>query len=117
MFVIKSNQIDALSATGRENFIHKMMKLLRKDYEDIRKMPLQELHDDILAQITKANKYGFHLNSSLATYIVSSFAMGENFDNDFQGAKEILLADLHEIERSKNLENWVNVIFTTLENS
>lgn len=117
MFTLKNTQLDTFARNGKEDFIRKMMKLLQADYEEIREMPEQELHADIDNQITKANKYGLLLNSSIATYIVSAFAMGENFDTDFQGATEILTAEVHEIEKSKNLENWVNEIFSALENN
>lgn len=116
MFLIKNSQLETLSAIGREDFIKKMMKLLRDDYEEIRKMPLQELHDDIDKQIDRANGYGFSLNACIATYIVCAFAMGESFDTEYRTAIEILTSSMHEIEKSKGLENWIDEIFSKFEN-
>jgi hypothetical protein len=105
MFLIKNSQLETLSAIGREDFIKKMMKLLRDDFEEVKFMPLNELHDDISIQINKAQTYGFSLNTTLATYVTSSVVAGKKFDTDITAAYEILSSDFHEIEKSKMLED------------
>jgi hypothetical protein len=116
MFLIKNSQLETLSAIGREEFIKKMMKLLRNDFEELRSVPVKELHDTISLLIDKAKAYGFSLTSTLASYIVTSFVLGDNFDTEISSAKDILIEETHETQKSKNLEDLVNNILITSEN-
>ncbi|MCW3105922.1 MAG: hypothetical protein JWQ09_428 [Segetibacter sp.] len=117
MFKITNNQLATLSLKGREEFIKSMAKLLCSEDEDIKNIPKQELYDYILKLIKKSNKYKFTLNSSIASFIVTAFSLGENFDVDFEAAREILTSVSNEEEKGQKLQELVINIFSALENS
>jgi hypothetical protein len=117
MFTFKNSQLIALAAKGKEDFIMKMMELLRSDFDEIKTMDDSALHQEIDLQISKANRYGFTLNSTIASYIVSAFVMGENFDTDFKVASKILNSNMDEQEKCNKTEEWVTEIFSALENN
>jgi hypothetical protein len=115
MFLIKNSQLETLSAIGREEFIKKMMKLLRDNFVDVRSIPMHVLHDKISVQIENAKGYGLTLTQTFASYIVTAFVLGENFDKDVPKAHEILTNDTTESTKTKSLEDLVNTILAESE--
>jgi len=117
MLILRHPQLIALATKGKEDFINKIMDFLRSEIEDVKKMDDLDLRKEIDNQILKANRYGFCLNSTVASYIISAFLMGENFDTDFKVATEILNEKTNEEVKCKKIEEWVFEIFTTLEDN
>ena len=114
MLTIYNNQLLELADKNREGFVLKMIKLLRSDIEEVKELNDSDLKVQVEQQILKANKYGLNRNTSVAIYLISAFLMGENFDEDFEAAAEILQSKMTQEEMGDKLEKWVYEIFRVL---
>jgi hypothetical protein len=117
MLIFNNDQLVGLASNNRENFISNLSEILRDELDEIKKMDVDELRNDIIKQIKKANFYGFTLNSTVASYVISAFLMGENFDIDFKAASDILHKSIKQNEKIRRLEDWVHTIFSAFENN
>jgi uncharacterized protein YpuA (DUF1002 family) len=117
MLTIYKTQLSILSDAKKEEFIQKMASLLRSEIEEVAELNDIELKHEIEKQISKAKQYGLNLNSSLTTYIITAFLMGENFDTDFNRANEILMSLFEQEKKCRDLEKWAYDIFNALENN
>lgn len=64
----------------------------------------QVSRDEVVALLQRARRYGFTLQSTLATFVIAARLLGDGFDERLPAAREILLDDRPEELRAFELE-------------
>lgn len=69
----------------------------------------------IHAQVCRACEHGFDTEQSIATYVLTAWIMGDNFDRSFPAAHCVLQSGLSPEEKADWLGSWAPVVLDRLE--
>ncbi len=113
---ISTKQMKAFARAETDLFEKRMMALLNDRFPESKKIPRDELLEEIHNQIEKARSYNFRMEPQVADYIIASWLLGPEFDNEFPAAKAMLNdSNYTAIEKSDWLKEWTHAMFETLE--
>ncbi len=117
MLTIKNNQMQVVHEQRENEFIEKLIKEVYFDVEEAQMVSHQQLFQKFKIQARNAQyKYGFSFEDTIATYINTAFAFGENFDEEIVTIKHFLRNNaLNEEQKAQALEEFATFSFEILE--
>jgi hypothetical protein len=104
-----------LRAISEEDFATRATQFLCDTFPEANDVPRMELNRGVRAQIQRALIYGFAAEQDVASYVVTSWLLGEAFDTKLPAAGQILSAPDPPEVRAARLEEWAKVLFSALE--
>jgi hypothetical protein len=116
MFKIRGEQMDAQSKAVREGFEDRLVELLRGQFPEAKDEPDPELRRAVNEQVERALGYGLEAERQVAIYLTTAWMLGQKFDDEFPGAKDILTSKLYAPdEKADRLAKWTERLFVALE--
>lgn len=116
MFKMRQEQENALGQAKESEFLRRLAGFLREEFPDAHEMSDADLEMGVKQQTTRARSYGLENEDEIATYTVTAWQLGENFDTEFPAAQYILKSpDYTPAEKSDWLEAWTVKMFEELE--
>lgn len=116
MFKIRGEHIDAQSKVVREGFEDRLVEFLRGQFPEAKDEPDAELRSAVHEQVERALGYGLQAERHVAMYLTTAWLLGQKFDDEFPGAKEILTHALYTPdEKAERLAKWTERLFVALE--
>jgi hypothetical protein len=113
--LIRREQFSALAAPVGTEFVARLALLLQRHFEDARQAPPDQLRSDINRTIRRAQAYGLATERDAAAFVVTAFLLGENFDNEFPAAQQVLTSPvLGGSDKAEWLEQWTTQLFQAL---
>jgi hypothetical protein len=114
--IIANAQLAKLSERMDEQFIDDLTQMLREQPGAGRAVPSAELRADVKRLVTRAQHYGMGTERDAASFVVTAFLLGEDFDHNFKAAGPVLTSTrLSGAEKAAWLEEWTTLMFSTLE--
>ena len=104
-----------LALIGNRHLENQIREILLTHFPDAAAVPDAEMARSIRRQISQAERYGFITHQDIATYVISAWLLGEDFDTSFPAAQRILMGQEDAEERSTQLAIWTTAIFEALE--
>ena len=115
MFTIRSQQINTLGQANEDEFVRRLSSFLRGEFPEAREMPATELELSIKNQVTRAGSYGLDYEDQIATYTLTAWQLGEDFDTQFPAARHMLKSlNYTPEEKTAWLEAWTVKMFAEL---
>jgi hypothetical protein len=116
MFVIRNEQLNTFAVQKRNEFLESLIQFLYDEFPESKQEPPVEFREVVSEQIEKSRSYGLQTEQEIATYVVSAWLLGTDFDTRFPVAQETLSSDM-ESSNAKMvwLQHWTHDIFATLE--
>lgn len=106
----------ALAAIPRAEFRRSLIQFLREHFEDTKAMPAPELEGSVDLCLAKAERYGLDSGQDAATFAVTAYLMGMDFDREFPAATDVLLSPvLASPDKAEWLREWTEELFRALE--
>jgi len=97
-------------------FVDRFRALLHERFEQAKDVPRDELDAAIAHQLSKAEYYGLTSEQSAATFVMSAWLLGPDFDTEFPALNERLTNQrLSEHEKAKWLEVFTVGLLDALE--
>jgi len=88
MLVIKKSQFAQM---GEVSFVERLRSVLLESFpEQVRAIPATELNAEILRQARRAETYGMTSETSAATFVVTAWMLGLDFDTRFEDVQHTL---------------------------
>ncbi len=116
MITVRREQFDALAQSGEESFESRLVLFLREQFPDSAAEDDTLFLQTIRQQIARARSFGFQTERQLATWLVSAWALGIDFDSRFPAAQGVLSSPLVTVdEKAAWLESWTRAMFESLE--
>lgn len=116
MLTIGEEQVAALAKIQSEKFTDRLAIFMCQEFPDALEVPKIEFKNIIDRQISQAQGYGFELEDQLATYVVTAWYLGEDFDTHFPAAKFMMSASSYNAtEKIQWLKEWTLAMFNSLE--
>lgn len=114
--IIRREVFQAFAAVPRAEFRRSLIGFLREQFPDAKDMPAAELEAGVDLCIAKAESYGIDTCQDVATYTVTAFLVGVDFDTDFPAATDILVSPvLGSGDKAQWLREWTAELFRALE--
>jgi hypothetical protein len=113
MTTISRNQWDRM---GQDSFDARLIGILRRHHpEQAGRMEFPQLVSAIHRQIAQARTYGLNDERSVATYVYTSWLMGEEFDKRIPALAQILRErKMPSSDKATALGNFSKLVFHTL---
>jgi len=112
------NQIssDQWKQMGRDSFDARLIAIIRRNHpEQAQKMDFAAVVGAFHRQAAKAQRYGLTDEHSAATFVYTSWLMGEEFDTRIPAVAQILNDKrLKAAEKARALGNFSRLVFRTL---
>jgi hypothetical protein len=106
----------ALAAIPRAEFRRSLVQFLRENFDDAKAMPAPELEGSVDLCLAKSERYGLETGQDAATFTVTAYLLGLDFDRDFPAATDVLLSPvLASPDKAEWLREWTEELFRTLE--
>jgi hypothetical protein len=112
---LRKDQLDALNRQQEIDYQVRLTDFLREQFPDAAQEPLNRLRAEVGAQIVRARSYGLFTEQEIANYVLSAWLLGQDFDQEFPAAREVLMAPISGNMKSVFLEKWTEELFKTLE--
>jgi hypothetical protein len=113
--LIRREQFSALAGPVGTEFAARLALLLQQHFEEARQVPSRQLQDDIARTVRRAQVYGLATERDAAAFVITAFLLGENFDDDFPAAQQVLTSPvLGGADKAEWLEEWTTKLFQTL---
>jgi hypothetical protein len=114
--ILGAKQFDQL---GRRGFEQRLMKLIRDAYPaESAAVSDSDLARQIWTQVVRARRYGLTDDQSAATFVMTAWLMGIDFDLRVPAITQILNApELSARSKSQALADFTQVLFARLEAS
>lgn len=114
--ILRREMYDAFSAVARSDFRRSLIAFLAEQFESARAMPPAELASAVDLCIGKAESYGLTRGEDVATFAVTAYLLGLDFDRDFPAATNVLLSPvLTSADKAQWLCEWTAELFRTVE--
>jgi hypothetical protein len=104
-----------LKAISEEDFTIRVAIFLRDTFPDAEDVARDELVRTVGEQVHRAMRYGFSAEQDIATYVITAWLLGEDFDTEFPAAGQILTSTDGAEARAAALEEWTKILFAALE--
>jgi len=116
MLKIRKEQMDAFSSPMGEQFEDALVAFLREEFLDARAESPATLEPGVREQIERARSYGLQSGAHIATYVVTAWLLGQEFDTKFPAARDTLNSTLHSPDdKAEWLADWTERLFLELE--
>lgn len=116
MFKIRREHRDAQSKAVHEGFEDRLVAFLRDQFPEAKSEPDDGLRRAVRGQVERALGYGLTAERHAAIYLTTAWMLGQKFDEEFPGAREILTSELHApAEKADRLAKWTERLFVALE--
>lgn len=114
--MIRRSQFDALRQSVEGTFEARLISFLHEQFPETEAADESQLRVEIRAQINASQSYGLETEQQIATYTVTAYALGTDFDKRFLAAQQVLTSEFFSAEeKTKWLENWTRALFESLE--
>lgn len=114
--IIRRSQFDAFQRSVEETFEARLTSFMREQFPETAGAGEAQFRDEIRAQINASRSYGLETEQQIATYVVSAWGLGTDFNKRFPAAEQVLTsAFLSAEEKTKWLDGWTRVLFDSLE--
>ncbi len=109
---------EQLASLGESRFRDRFRALLKECFEDARSISPDDLNAAISSQLKKAERYGLTSEQPAATYIMSAWLLGSDFDARFPAVGERLADEnTSQADKAKWLETFTTTLLDSLEHS
>ncbi len=81
---------DQTAYLGKLAFIHRIRKLIWKQFPEALSVPRHELDAQIFRQLQRAERYGLHSENAAATYVMTAWLLGPEFDQEYPAVHDRL---------------------------
>jgi hypothetical protein len=81
---------DQSAYLGKLTFIRRIRELICEQFQEARSIPRHEFNPEIFRQLKRAEKYGLQSEHGAATYVMTAWLLGPQFDEKFPAAQERL---------------------------
>lgn len=98
---ILTEQMDQMGRACAEAFVDRLTAFVRAE---VRGEAGDVTREDVVALVERAGRYGFTLQSTIATYVIAARALGDGFEERLPEARALLLDDTPEELRAFALE-------------
>jgi hypothetical protein len=113
---IRPEVYQAFAGIPRAEFRRSLIQFLRENFDDAKTMPSLELEGSVDLCIAKAERYGLNTGQDAATFTVTAYLLGLDFDSEFPAATSVLLSPvLVSADKAEWLREWTEELFRTLE--
>ncbi len=107
---------DQSAYLGKLAFIRRLRELICEQFPDARRIPKHELNPEIFQQLQRAERYGMHSEHAAATYVMTAWLLGPDFDEKFPRAGECLQnPETPESHKVLWLQTFATTLLETLE--
>jgi len=114
---IRKQQFDVLNQQQEADYELRLTRFLRMQFADAAAEPVEKLRPEVAGQIAKARRYGLLTEQEVASYVISAWLLGQDFDKEFPAAQEVLTAPVSGNVKACFLEQWTQELFEKLEGS
>jgi hypothetical protein len=114
---IRKGQIKALQEDAEYVYKMRLVRFLQDQFPDAAECNQATLIVGVGEQIGKARTYGFLTERQIATYVMSAWLLGDDFDREFLAVQQMLGLNLTPAEKSTWLERFTKDIFDQLRRS
>ncbi|MDJ1479579.1 hypothetical protein QNI16_03725 [Cytophagaceae bacterium YF14B1] len=95
----------------------RLIQFLHESFEDSKQVSAAEMNRVMDSILKKAVNYGLDNEADLATYVITSYVLGENFDKEVPEAAKILNnTGYNSNQKAAFLETWTMQVIQALEN-
>ena len=96
-------------------FEQRVVDAMQRDFPEAAEMDGAELLYAVRTQVRNASKYGLIIEGDVASYAVSAFLLGEDFDVKFPAAQQRLRSPSYTAEEKSDwLRRWTSELFRVL---
>jgi|SRR5882672_8857304 len=104
----------ALEGSRISQFEGELAKFIRSRFSEEEERALDDTLKSVVEQVAHARRYGLDTEQSIATYAVTAWIMGLNFDSDFLDARQVLASPFSPEEKADWLEIWAPAVLERL---
>jgi len=116
MLQIRPAQWQALSVAAESGYLTRLTDFLRQEFPAACEIPLKEFKGQVGQQVAKAKSYGLQMEDEVATYAVTAWQLGGDFDTAFPAAEHMLNSPEYTPEQKRDwLAAWTVTLFHELE--
>jgi hypothetical protein len=99
-------------------FLQRFRSVLLESFEEARRIPIEDLNATVLEQLRKAERYGLVSEQQAATFVMTAWLLGSDFDMLFPAVRERLSDPrLSQRTKAKWLEAFAERLLSALEDS
>ena len=113
--ILRKTQVAFLDQQQSSSFERRLIAFLQQEFEGAAREPAAALQPELAVQISNARKYDLLTEQSIASYVVTAWLLGPDFDVAFPAANEVLTAQIPGEMKAAFLEAWTTELFETLE--
>ena len=113
--VIRRKQLRRLADSGRQQYVTKLTDFLNERFPESANVPREELQAEVSRQVERAAEHGLETEQQAATYTVTAWLAGRDFDVRYAGAAAILHSGLRAEVKADKLAAWTADLFEALE--
>lgn len=97
-------------------FRQQLIQLLHESFPDSRLVPAGQMNQSLTNVLQKAQGYGLDNQADLASYVITAYVLGENFDTEVPEAAQVLQNSRYSShQKAAQLENWTKQVMNALE--
>jgi hypothetical protein len=113
VFTFNSGQMQRI---GEQSFLTRMREILAEQFPDQQAfLASPEFEPTVLALVERAASYGLGDEQSAATFVLTAWLLGAEFDTDFPGLQELLAQeDLTAHQKCAALESFAQTLLEDL---
>lgn len=113
VLMIGKEQFAFLTEQQSNSYELRLTKFLQEQFTDAAEELTDKLRSEVSAQIGKARGYGLLSEQEVASYVISAWLMGRNFDA-VPAVQKVLAAQTSPGMKARFLEQWTNQVFEEL---
>lgn len=113
--VVRVDQISAMSCVPGAEFVKQIASLLRDYFDDAANEDSEALLAVSQRQVQKAAGYGLDSQGAAASYVITAWIMGEDFDAEFEAASTQLQSAESQEHKAFWLGEWTEQYLAALE--
>ena len=96
----------------------RLTHFLHESFEDAKLVPAQEMNRVLDTILSRAVGYGFDNEADLATYVITAYVLGEDFDTEVPEAAQILTnGGYNSNQKAAFMESFTKQVMYALENN
>ncbi len=103
-FKIGERQHTAFREDAERRYVVSVAEFLKKNVPEAAEDKPEALHTFVAAMVKKARKYGMGSKRDAAVYVTTSYLLGENFEDHFVSAREVLASALPSEDKAQWLQ-------------
>ena len=104
-FVISNGQIGAFQEDARTRYVRSLVKFLQDEVPGAAGDGKEYLFEFTWSMINKAEGYGLKTQRDVAVYVTAAYLLGQDFEDHFHVAKQVLTSSLPGPDKANWLQN------------